>query len=80
MTSTDAPTLSDSSIPKNFPETVKTFDDVMKALGVTNLDVDHGTQAMAISGTNKLIARHNKLWVWENRVRLKEELELLNEM
>ena len=33
-------TNTDTSIPKDFPETIKTFADVLKTLGVKTLQID----------------------------------------
>jgi len=79
MSNTDVPTLT-TSIPKDFPETVKTFADVLKTLGVQNLTIDQEWQDFAVSSTQKLLDRYGKDWVWQHRVRLKEELELLDSM
>jgi hypothetical protein len=77
----DGPTLSATSIPPDFPETVETFADVLKTLGATETpELESWVQALAVESTNGLIARHGKLWVWQHRVRLAEELELLDEM
>lgn len=80
MANVDAPTLSATSIPEDFPETVETFADVLKALGLTELNVDQRTQTLAIRGTSRMIKEYGLGWIRENRVRLVEELELINEM
>lgn len=80
MANVDAPTLSATSIPEDFPETVETFADVLKTLGLTELDVEQDTQNLAVESTNELIDRNGKLWIWQHRVRLKQKLELINEM
>jgi hypothetical protein len=59
---------------------VETFADVLKALGVESLDVDDDTRALAVRGTNRLMDRNGKLWIWQHRVRLIEELELIDSM
>ncbi|MDR1044032.1 MAG: hypothetical protein LBP33_02805 [Candidatus Adiutrix sp.] len=80
MTNMTDPTLSISNTPKGSPVTVETFADVLKLLQVDSLDVDPWVQDLAVESTNELIARDGVDWIRKHRVRLIEELELLNEM
>ena len=69
-----------ANIPEDFPETVKTFADALKTMGVSKLELDEEWQDFAVTSTQELLDRYGKEWIWQNRVRLKEELELLNTM
>lgn len=73
-------TSSTLSIPKDFPETVMTYADVLKTMGLESLEVEAWVQDLAVESTNELLERHGKEWVWQNRVRLAEELELIDSM
>ncbi len=71
---------SSSSTPKDSPATVETFADVLKLLNVDKLEVDEAIQDLAVQGTNRMLKRYGPEWMRENKVRLVQELELLNTM
>jgi len=80
MVDTESRTSLNSNIPQDFPGTVETFADVLKLLGIESLDVDAEIQDLAVRGAPELLERYGPMWFKEHRVRLIQELELLNEM
>jgi hypothetical protein len=59
---------------------VETFADVLKLLQVDSLDVDQWVQGLGIESMNRLLREYGESWIHQNRVRLIQELELLNTM
>ncbi len=78
MTNTADRISSSSNTPKDSPETVETFADVLKLLEIESLDVDQWVKDHAVESSKRLIKRYGKEWMTQNRVRLIEELEYLN--
>jgi len=78
MTNTADQTSTSTNTPKGSPVTVKTFEDVLKLHGVERLEVDPWVQDLAINSTNKLLQEYGPEWISQNRVRLIEELELID--
>ncbi|MDR1044033.1 MAG: hypothetical protein LBP33_02810 [Candidatus Adiutrix sp.] len=80
MTNTIDPTLSISNTPKDSPVTVKTFSDVLNLIQAGSLDVEPWVQNLAVKGANRMLKEYGPDWMRKHRVRLIQELELLNEM
>ena len=66
-------------IPVDFPDTVETFADVLRTLGVEKLDGETtpSFERFAVDSTNSLIAEYGKEWVWRHKGLLHAQLEML---
>ena len=80
MKNTENPTLYSLNTQNTSPETVQTFADVLKLLGVESLEIRPETQARAVRGTRELLADYGADWMRQNAERLIAELEYLDTM
>lgn len=82
MNNTENQMSSTSSIPKDFPETVETFADVLRMLGAERLEEEMtpDMEEFAVHSSQRILEEKGKEYIWQNRHFLKYQLEYLATM